>query len=92
MSLQIGDQMIQSYGNPERRIVMAKNKNNEEKATVANCKRVRLRSEPVTKDDNVLKVLEANTKVTVLDGSNPKWTKVKFGKTTGWIMREYLQM
>lgn len=64
----------------------------EIKAVVANCARVRFRSNPSTEGDNVLSELPAGTKVTVLDASNPGWTRAKTndGKL-GWIMSDFLQ-
>lgn len=64
----------------------------EIEAIVANCARVRFRSNPSTEGENVLSELPAGTKVTVLDSSNPGWTRAKTNDgMLGWIMSDFLQ-
>lgn len=60
-------------------------------AVVSNCDKVRLRTKPdARKNNNVLAILDAGTKVELLDASNPDWSRVAFGDKRGWIMSEYL--
>lgn len=70
---------------------------NTEPATVegvvANCSKVNIRKEPV-KGDNVISVLEAGAKVTILtEGGNDEWYKIVVkGKKTGYCMKKFISV
>lgn len=58
------------------------------KAKVTNCTRVRFRAEP---DGDVLSILEAGTKVDVLE-QDGAWSFVSVADEHGYIMTEFLEV
>ena len=60
---------------------------------IANCSKVNIRKEPV-KGDNVISVLEAGAKVTIIvEDGNPDWYKVVIkGKKTGYCMKKFISV